>query len=139
MYYFVFPEVAGGLGPKSIIENSTFPPKVITLDYQFDGWLGDDLLETFPCFIVTERLRDGLSKSKLKGFLFSNMIISKSSTFESLYPKKDLPPFYWLQVNGKILIDDFSVTDSGELIVSAQSKDLISNYEIDQAVFELYK
>ena len=57
MYYFIEPEVAGGWGGNTIADTSVHPPKISKLHYQFDGWLGDDLLESFPCFIVSESLK----------------------------------------------------------------------------------
>jgi hypothetical protein len=43
-------------------------PEVVThLHYEFEGWLGDDLLTTFPEFIVTERLAAALEASKPTG------------------------------------------------------------------------
>lgn len=53
------PEVAGGLG-----ENSTFNSKgeVEFLHYEFQGWLGDELLESTPCFIVTESMAHSIQR-----------------------------------------------------------------------------
>ena len=53
-YFCIEPEVAGGLGQNVEMDRSVHPPVVDKLHYEFDGWLGDELLETFPCFIVTE-------------------------------------------------------------------------------------
>ena len=57
MFHTLEPEVAGGFGEQTILDNSTHPPDVKWLHYVLDGWLGDDILESFPCYIVTERLR----------------------------------------------------------------------------------
>ena len=134
MYYIMFPEVAGGLGPRTILDNSIFPPIIKTLNYEFDGWLGDDLLESFPCFIVTESLKNALIASRLKGFLFSIVFVTKSDTFNELYPDRELPSFYWMQINGKLCMDDFSITDKSELVISSQAKELLSNFNISHAV-----
>jgi hypothetical protein len=47
--------VAGGYGEDAILDTSVCPERVERLHYEFDGWLGDDLLESFPVFIITER------------------------------------------------------------------------------------
>lgn len=47
------PEVAGSLGKEKKLDNSVFPPHIKKLHYEFDGRLGDDILESFPCYIVT--------------------------------------------------------------------------------------
>lgn len=139
MYYIMFPEVAGGLGSKTILDNSVFPPVVKNLNYEFDGWLGDDLLESFPCFIVSESLKNALIESDLKGFQFSRVLVTKSHTFIELYPDRELPSFYWIQINGKLCIDDFSVTEKSELVISSQAKKLLSNHNISHAVIKSFK
>jgi hypothetical protein len=97
MYRFIEPEVAGGLGKQSDVDNSVHPPLVRRLHYEFDGWLGDDILETFPCIIVTERLKDRLELEKLSGIVFSDVIVTKSSTFFDTHLDNELPNFFGLK------------------------------------------
>jgi hypothetical protein len=54
------PEVAAELGGNTVMDAFAHPPKVSRLHLRFMGWLGDDLLETFPCFLVTSRLAKAL-------------------------------------------------------------------------------
>jgi hypothetical protein len=137
IYYKFSPEVAGGLGSKTILDNSTFPPKVNVLNYHFEGWLEDDILETFPCFIVTEKLKLYLDKSKLTGFTFSELLVTTSDTFKALYnnPQK-LPNFFWLKVDGKIGIDDFTLSDLGELLISENAYKTLKKFNIKNASIE---
>src|SRR3954454_10828086 len=60
VYFALEPEVAGQLGDTTMLDTSVHPPVIQRLEYRFDGWLGDDLLESFPCFVVTERLANEL-------------------------------------------------------------------------------
>ena len=84
-YFYVQPEVAGGLGALTVMDTTTHPPIVSKLHYHFDGWLGNVLLETFPCFIVTDGARQalqaigatGANSTRLKSPCRNN---SKSST-----------------------------------------------------------
>lgn len=94
MYKLIETEVAGGLGEQIQMDNSFFPPLIKNLHYEFEGWLGDDILESFPCYIVTERLRDGIELGKLTGVSFDKVFISKSETFLELYPDRELPNFF---------------------------------------------
>lgn len=57
MFCFLEPEVAGGIGPNSELHCDDGKLVVTRLNYEFDGWLGDALLETTPCFIVTNDAR----------------------------------------------------------------------------------
>src|SRR5688572_24685126 len=109
-YYRLDPEVAGGLGERSILDRSTHPPKVARLHYELDGWLGDDLLQSFPCFIVTGRLRSALEAISPTGCEFAPVEVTTSRTFEDLYPNRTLPVFYWLKTTGRANIDDFGMS-----------------------------
>lgn len=93
------------------MDNSVFPPHIKKLYYEFDGWLGDDILESFPCYIVTESLRKDFENNKFTGISFHEATISKSETFSELYPERELPDFHWLQINGEVYKDDFFTTE----------------------------
>ncbi len=81
MYKIIEPEVAGSLGEQAQIDNSFFPPLIKNLNYEFEGWLGDDILESFPCYIVTEQLRKGIESEGLTGINFDEVLVSKSELF----------------------------------------------------------
>ena len=78
MPYILEPEVAGGWGEGTIANTSPHPPVVETLEYMFDGWGGDDLLATFPCFIVSEALATAIGFLALAAFL----VVSNSVRFQ---------------------------------------------------------
>ena len=136
MYKLIEPEVAGGLGEKTEIDNSFFPPIVKSLHYEFEGWLGDDILESFPCYIVTETLKKGIESERLTGVFFDDVIISKSETFKEFYPDKELPMFFWMKINGEVNNDDFFITEKNGLAISEQAYLLLSKYKIDNADIE---
>ena len=76
-YFILEPEVAGGIGKKSKIlyENSKIK-EVLFLDYEFEGWLGDDILTTHPCFIISKSLCDIIKVSDLKGYQLQKIDVS---------------------------------------------------------------
>lgn len=121
-YFFVEPEVAGGLGEHSVLDRSTYPPKVGRLHYLLDGWLGDHLLESFPCYVLTKELADRLSESRLSGYELEPVEITTSRQFEELYPNRKLPLFYWLKVTGEAGKDDFGIAvNDWRLVVSEKT------------------
>lgn len=136
MYKLIEPEVAGGLGEQTQMDNSFFPPLIKNLHYEFEGWLGDDILESFPCYIVTERLRDGIELEKLTGVSFDKVLISKSETFLEFHPDKELPNFFWAKINGEPNRDDFFITEKNGLAISERAYSLLKKYNIDQADIE---
>lgn len=135
-YSLIEPEVAGELGEKTEMDNSFFPPIIKSLHYEFEGWLGDDILESFPCYIVTEQLRNGIESEQLTGISFDNVLISKSETFLELYPNKDLPNFFWIKIHGESNKDDFFITEKNILAVSERAYLLLKKYNINQADIE---
>ncbi len=118
MFYELSPEVAGHLGPDTVMDTSRHPPIVHALHYEFDGWSGDELIEAFPCFIVTDNLRQLIESAKPTGCSFGNVRVSTSEQFEELYPGRSLPSFSWLMIVGAAGRDDFGISATNNLIVS---------------------
>lgn len=117
-YYCLEPEVAGGLGAGTVMDRSVSPPRIKQLHYEFDGWSGDELLESFPCFIVTERLAHDIQRLDPTGAQFADVAITKSSQFEELHRAQPLPHFKWLRVTGTPGKDDFGISRDNRLVVS---------------------
>lgn len=136
MYKYIEPEVAGGLGIETIIDNSVHPPIIKKLHYEFSGWLGDDILETFPCFIVSENLMNDIKKHQLTGVSFNDAIITKSKDFMVFYPKTNLPNFYWMKIEGEFGVDDFVIAKDYRLLISEKGMDVISYFNINNASIE---
>ena len=136
MYKYIEPEVAGGLGKKTIMKINVHPPFVEKLNYEFSGWLGDDILESFPCFIVSERLKNGIENNNLTGINFDDVIITKSNEFIDLYPDKKLPKFYWAKINGEIYIDDFIIGKDYRLMISERAFHSLNLFNVKNAHFE---
>ena len=80
------PDVAGGWGSHTIADASVDPPLVSRLRCHFDGWLGDDLLESFPCFIATARFSAALERAHLTGLAATRGASSGSSRPTSRSP-----------------------------------------------------
>ena len=128
----VEPEVAGQLGEDSVLDHSTTPFTVQVLHYDFDGWLGDDLVETTPCFLVTDLLAAALRNSDLSGWVLDDLKVTTSEVFEELYPGKDLPEFRWLKVVGATS-DDFCLDRRHRLEVSDRALQLLKEFSIGNA------
>src|ERR1700761_8143846 len=114
-YFYIEPEVAGGLGKSTIMNRGVHPPIVNKLHYHFDGWLGDQLLESFPCFIATEIAKQKLQEGGFTGIDFDRVEITVSKQFLELYPNRQLPNFVWLKVVGAVGLDDFGTSSDGRL------------------------
>jgi hypothetical protein len=132
-FFYIEPEVAGGLGDKTVMDRRTHPPIVSKLHYHFDGWLGDALLESFPCFIVTEEARRSIEETRLTGARFDQVEVTTSEQFEELYPTLRLPKFQWLRVEGKVGEDDFGLAPDARLVVSERALDVLREVGLSHA------
>lgn len=136
MFKIIEPEVSGGLGEDTKLDNSVHPPKVFNLHYQFDGWMGDDIVESFPCYIVTDDLKKSIENVKLTGIAFDFVKITKSDSFNELYPNQVLPVFHWMKILGKASYDDFGMSEDHLLVVSEKAFNILKNYNIDNLDYE---
>jgi len=139
MYHVLEPEVAGGLGPRTVMGASTHPPVVSKLHYQLDGWLGDELLESFPCFVVTENMRTLIETCEPTGCSFDVVELSVSEQFMELYGNRIIPNFWWLKINGKAGHDDFGISNQNELVVSERVVRIMREAQLDNCDIDEYQ
>lgn len=109
-FFVVEPEVAGGLGEHTSINRSTVPFEVTKLHYVFEGWLGDALVESTPCLLVTEELAATIRDQALSGVRFDEVEVSTSPEFGEIHPCLRLPNFLWLKIEGEPAKDDFALS-----------------------------
>lgn len=120
MFFTLEPEVAGNLGPGTVMDTTTHPPTVERLNYEFEGWLGDELVESFPCYLVSDHLRRLIEAARPTGCAFADAEITTSDEFAERHPDIVLPRFTWLRVTGRAGRDDFGLSAGHRLVVSAR-------------------
>lgn len=137
-FSFVEPEVAGGWGSNTIADRSTVPVTVKHLHYEFDGWLGDVLLESTPCFIVTDEAEAAIRKAKLSGAGFAAMEASVSDTFRDTHSDRALPKFQRLTPLGTPGVDDFALAADLRLVLSEKAIGVLKELGLNHAEFSPY-
>ena len=138
MFKSIEPEVAGGLGEGTKLDTTVHPPIVYQLHYEFQGWLQNDIAEAFPCFIVTENLKEAILETGLTGVDFDYVKISASYEFKQLHPETVLPKFNWMKIFGEAGKDDFGISDKLLLIISEKAYNLLSLFNISAADVQDY-
>lgn len=149
--FVIEPEVSGGIGENTVYQNydaiveSGAIPIITHLHFVFEGWLGDDILEVTPCFLVSEKLKKMIERESLCGYKFQNIEISLSDNFLEMYPNRELPTFFRLIPLGKVIIQeesytnwdnmDFCISDKAYLVLSEQAKKVIERSNINYADF----
>lgn len=130
-YYKLYPEVAGTITEDCIDDVVARPVKISKMNYEFNSWLGDDLITEAGHFIVTEKLSEALMQSMLSGFNLDKATISKSEQFEEIYPYRRLPVFKWLKIDGDSKKDDFWFSKENMMLhVSAKAYNFLTNFQI---------
>lgn len=120
-FFLLEPYVAGGLGDNTVLDTSVHPPVVTRLHYAVDDWEGDELLESTPCFIITQHLADIVDAAGLSGYRLADVEVTLSGTGTELLGDSELPAFRWLQATGFAGADDIGLTSDASLIVSARA------------------
>jgi hypothetical protein len=139
------PEVAGGWGPGTVVSNRAelatgkeTVPKVTHLHYLFDGWLGDELITSHPCFLVTRQLGTAMREAGLNGLEFRTVRVSVSELFAEMEPDCILPEWLWLLPEGVVKLTekgtirewsghDVCLTQRAQLVVSTRALQVLSH------------
>ena len=144
-YYLLKPEVAGELGEGSELVYEGGSLKEVTfLEYNFMGWLGDELLTTHPCFIVTESLQNDIMLYDLTGVTFRDIAMTFSDEFYELYGDKKLPRFVQIicntsyEDNADNLQYDFYYNKYKRMIVSEKALNVLKQHRMDMCNIESY-
>jgi hypothetical protein len=102
-YLIVRPEVIVGIGgnteyyPTEFIEGKK---RLVTkLHIQLEDWLGDDLMEIYPCYIVTQQLKEALENNSFIGFTFAGIEVTEDEYFEDNYQLEKPRPDFFLDKN----------------------------------------
>tara|TARA_B100001989_G_scaffold250165_1_gene226782 strand:- start:979 stop:1392 length:414 start_codon:yes stop_codon:yes gene_type:complete len=135
MFYHIYPEVPARFGDNTVMNTSCHPPIVSKLHLIFDGWLGDEILETFPCFFVTNDLANSLKENKLSGFSLDTMETEVSFEFKQLYQDKQLSEFLWLKIDGTAKEDDFGIDDK-KLVISEKALSVLKKHQFEYCDIE---
>jgi hypothetical protein len=149
-YYYLEPEVSGDIGERTVMDPSVHPPIVTKLNYEFNMWPCDVLIESFPCWIVTAPTIKKIQLAQLTGVSFDDVETTMSEQLRDISLNRQLPAFVWMKVHGTQGRDDFGVGKnfvistvtkpfdprSFILVVSQRALDLLQQLGISHATCE---
>lgn len=136
-FYRIEPEVAGELGEGTAMDTSVHPPRVSSAHYVITDWLGDDIVESFPCYLVTPRLAAALESSNLTGFHCDAARVSLSPEAVDL-GMTETPEFRWLVITGRPGDEDFGVLANGQAVISEEALQVLQAHTLDNCDIERY-
>lgn len=137
-FYLIAPEVAGELGEDTVMDASVHPPVVESLHYVFSDWLGSQLVESFPCYLVTRELGTQLVAAELTGFELAEADIELSEEADELFDVDEFPIFLWLKVHGTPGADDLGLLPDARLVVSEAARAVIEP-TLEESTVEPYQ
>jgi hypothetical protein len=133
MSYVLEPLVAGELGDGTELDTSTHPPHVRKLDYVLDLPTEEDLIESFPVFLVSEELAAALTAANFGGFRLDDAEVRKSDQY-ALW-RGDLPHkrYRWLRPASSASADCW-LDEHNRLCVSDRMYAVVASHRIDRCV-----
>lgn len=137
-YYTLSPEVAGELGEDTEMDTAVHPPVVSRLHYEFSDWLGDDLVESFPVFLISSVLGQDASGAGLTGFVLADAEVTVSEEAQELLEGETIPEFRWLKITGQPGVDDFGQTEQARLVVSERALEVLRQGSLENCDVEDY-
>ncbi|WP_144300382.1 hypothetical protein [Stackebrandtia nassauensis] len=140
MYHLLKPEVPGEFGDNIDLDTSVHPPRVSVFHLSITDWLGDELLESFPCFAVTTALADKLTDAELTGFALADMEVTMSEeAYELMGDDAETPQLKWLQITGRPGHDDFGQTAKAHLVVSDRALETLRTHTLEHCVIQSWE
>lgn len=137
-FFSLRPEVAGGMGPSTVLDHSTHPPIISRLHYELDDWLGDCLVQTFPSYLVMHSTAVRLTTMTYTGFRIGAALVTTSELYQEINPEGTHPDLDWLVIHGRPGHDDFGLTPPALLVVSSRALDLLQADGLAHCTVELW-
>lgn len=131
------PEASCRLGRGTELDRSVNPPLIKKLRLDFPGWLGDDLLECFPAFVVSSRLGSAI---KAAGFTGAEVKLDVPYDVDAQVPADDpvraAGGWAQLEVTGSLGVDDFARYRDHRLAVTSAVFDMLRHFSIENCLVE---
>ena len=140
MLYLLECEVAGGLGEDTIIDAQK---NILYLDYEFAGYMGDEILETIASFVVTFNLAKDIENNNLSGYQFQKIGISTNEGFYDFNQEEEIKDFgLRLMPIGTVKVnkdntyqtwtgEDFCLSDTKCLVVTERALNVLKKHKMN--------
>jgi hypothetical protein len=126
MPYSLDPQVAGELGEGSVLDTTVHPPVVTEVDYVLDQPEADELIQSFPVFLVSSGLADRFQSAGLTGFTLEEATTRPSFEYLSAFGQAPHREYRWLRVHGTEQ-DDCWIDSSAMLCVSDRMMEILNS------------
>ena len=131
MTYVLEPLVAGELGDGTQLDATTHPPLVRHVEFVLDLPTDEDLIESFPVFLVSESLGHALASANLTGFWFDDADVRPSTEYLAAYGAVSHKRYRWLRPQCRPHSSDCWLDERHRLCVSDRMYAVLSQHRID--------
>ena len=135
MPFALSPLVAGQLGEGTSLDASVHPPRVSAVEYVLDAPTAEDLIESFPVFLVSEELAERLEAESFRGFDLAPAGVVPSTEYAAAYGAAAHKSYRWLRLQSDADAD-FWTEDNGQLCVSDRAMHALRNFHLAQCEVE---
>jgi hypothetical protein len=136
MAYRLEPQVAGELGADTVLDSSTHPPTVSRVHYVLDQPDTDELVESFPVFLISTSLGSRLQNAHATGFKLAKAIVRPSEGYRALYRDAPHREYLWMQVRGTAGRSDFWLDESFRMCVSDRAMAILETAKLSDCLVE---
>ena len=136
MPYRLEPHVAGELGGATRLDPSQHPPAVSEVEYLLDGPEADELIESFPVFLVSTALAERLSVEGLTGFALGQATVRPGAEYTAMYGDAAHPDYLWLRPDGSAPSEDAWLDHEYRLCVSDRMMSALQQHRIGRCAIE---
>jgi hypothetical protein len=130
--YRIEPHVAGELGEGTILDTSSHPPSVSAVEYVLDSPDADDLIESFPVVLVSERLAERLVADGLQGIAIADAEVVPSAEYRAMFGKAPHKAYRWLRVDPAGIDADAWLDDANILCVSDRMMATLHGHDLSR-------
>ena len=130
------PHVAGELGEATELDPSAHPPIVTAVEYVLDAPGSDDLIESFPVFLVSATLAERLDTAGLGGFVLEDASVRPSAEYLAIHGDVPHGEYRWLRLQDRGSTADAWLDDGQRLCVSDRTMDVLRPYRLARCSVE---
>ncbi len=134
--FVVQPLVGGELGLDVEYDRSTHPPGINRVQYVLDYPTTEDLLESFPAYIVSEALAERMTAARLPGFALDDAEVRPGDNYVALYGNVPHKRYRWLRIEPHTPDTDVWLGDELQLCVSDRMMAVLEEAELSAAEIE---
>ena len=136
MPYRLEPHVAGELGEATELDPSAHPPIVTAVEYALDAPDSDDLIESFPVFLVSATLAEQLDTAGLTGFVLEDARVRPSAEYLASYGDVPHGEYRWMRLQDRSSTPDAWLDSDLRLCVSDRLMDVLRPYGLARGAIE---